>query len=118
MNYHAVAKSTVTLIAIALLFAGISAFAAPDQTSDDQVFTVTGVVMDAVSHDPISGAVVSIIGYEVNTETDAEGVFRLSNISEGDQTLVIQADGYEYTELEVVVGEAEPEIEVFLYERE
>ncbi len=118
MNFHAMVKTIITLVGIAFLFAGISAFASPNLSADDEEFTLSGLVLDAESNEPIAGVLVSMVGHQENIETDSDGLFSFANVSEGEHTLVFQASGYEYTELELYVTEDQAEIKVFLNKSE
>ncbi|MCH8556923.1 MAG: carboxypeptidase-like regulatory domain-containing protein [Balneolia bacterium] len=122
MTFSKIIKSTVTLLSIAMIFAGLSAFAAPqvlsDATADGDDYTLSGIVVDAESNEPISGVLVGMIGNQDVVETTSDGTFVFESVSEGEHTLIFQADGYEYTEIEVEVAGEDTQVEVALKKAE
>ena len=62
-------------------------------------FRVT--VKDQETRQPVVGAKVSVKGTEVSAVTDADGVARLTNVPDGEQTVEIFSVGYETGELKV-----------------
>ncbi|MDQ6472415.1 TonB-dependent receptor [Flavobacterium sp. LHD-80] len=73
-----------------------------------QTGTVKGKIVDKQSEKPISGAIVSLAGNDnIQAVSDVEGVFKLTNIPLGRQTLNIRFSGYEDTsiaDLDVTTG--------------
>lgn len=69
---------------------------------------ITGEVSDAVSLDPIAGAIVDVIGTDRTTETDASGRFRIEGIAPGTYTLEATQLGYFAETSVVTVIEAQP----------
>lgn len=73
-----------------------------------QTGIVKGKIVDKQSEKPISGAVISLAGNDnIQAVSDAEGVFRLTNIPLGRQTLNISFSGYEVTsiaDLDITTG--------------
>jgi TonB-dependent receptor len=64
---------------------------------------ITGEVSDAVSLDPLKGAIVDVIGTGRTVETDAAGRFRIEGIAEGTYTLEASMLGY-FAETSVVTA--------------
>jgi iron complex outermembrane receptor protein/outer membrane receptor for ferrienterochelin and colicins len=62
-------------------------------------FKVT--VKDRETREPVVGAKVSVKGAEISAVTDADGVARLTNVPDGEQTVEIFSAGYEAGELRV-----------------
>ena len=59
---------------------------------------ITGTVVDAESNSPLPGATVVIKGTQIGTTTDFDGLFSISDASEGD-TLVITFIGFDAAEV-------------------
>jgi len=59
---------------------------------------ITGTVVDAESNSPLPGATVVIKGTQIGTTTDFDGLFSISEASEGD-TLVITFIGFDAAEV-------------------
>lgn len=57
--------------------------------------SITGVVLDKDTKQPVIGALVSIVGKQIGTATDSLGVFTIKNISTGTYLVEIRAIGYE-----------------------
>lgn len=66
-------------------------YTAPLEVVKQQVGSVTGTVVDA-SHAPINGATVSI--GQINTTTNEQGAFTLTNVQTGIQSIKASASGY------------------------
>ncbi len=64
---------------------------------------ITGTVVDAESNSPLPGATVVIKGTQIGTTTDFDGLFSISDASEGD-TLVITFIGFDAAEVEAFDG--------------
>ena len=62
-------------------------------------FDVT--VRDQETKEPVAGAKVSVKGTEVSAETGADGVARLTNVPDGEQTVEVFSVGYETAELKL-----------------
>ncbi len=63
--------------------------------------SIYGIVTDAETGDPLTGATVLILGTNIGTATDIEGRFRLRRVPSGDQILRINFIGYEPFEEEI-----------------
>jgi hypothetical protein len=66
-----------------------------------QKSTLTGTIVDKESNLPLVGATVSIKGTTNGTITDTEGIYKLSNIAEGTNTVVFSFIGYSSFEKDV-----------------
>lgn len=56
--------------------------------------TLKGVVLHATTSEPIPGAIVEVVGTGLSTTTDALGVFVITNMPDGTQTLHTSASGF------------------------
>lgn len=70
--------------------------------SQENSSTITGLVQNQLSGDPISGASVYLSGTTIGTTTDKKGFFEIRNVKSGNYTLVASMIGYE-TELQQVM---------------
>jgi outer membrane receptor for ferrienterochelin and colicins len=68
-------------------------------------FQVT--VRDRETREPVAGARVSVKGTEISVVTGADGVARLANVPDGEQTVEIFSAGYETVELKVTFPPAQ-----------
>jgi outer membrane receptor protein involved in Fe transport len=75
------------LIGLLMIFSSVTSFA-----------QITGNVIDAETNEPLPGATVVIKGTQIGTTTDFDGLFSISEASEGD-TLVISYIGFSTTEV-------------------
>jgi len=57
--------------------------------------TVTGVVTDKATSDPIEGAQVALLATKASTETNSEGLYVFANVMPGFYDLTVSAEGYE-----------------------
>ena len=77
---------------------------------------IRGRIVDSVSKQPIEYATISLISKEGNkvidgTTTDTNGVFRLSNIADGNYKLLIYFIGYNNIEKsDVIISSSKPEL--------
>ena len=83
---------TVNMFAMNLSYAKSNSFASDHNT-------IKGIVSDSLSHDPLIGASVFIIGTSLGSATDPEGEFRINNIPEGTYTVRISYIGYSTKEI-------------------
>ncbi|HEX2210543.1 MAG TPA: alpha-2-macroglobulin family protein [Longimicrobium sp.] len=67
---------------------------------------VAGVVLEAHTRQPVTGARVTVEGTRVWTTTDASGRFRLTGVPAGRQTVVVSRAGLESARVPVQVGDA------------
>lgn len=68
------------------------------------VGVLRGVVLDSVSHQPVAGAQVLLVGTNRGVSTDASGVYTLSGVPEGPATLRVQRIGYAQSTIPVNVA--------------
>jgi len=66
-------------------------------------FSITGLVQDAETQQPIAGAVVSIVETEENTTTDEKGQYGLYNLDAGTYTIQVKMLGYQAVKQTVVI---------------
>ena len=85
--------STVLAGALVALGLGVSA-ALPAEAQAPPTATVRGLVVDARTTAPITGAVVSVQGIPLRTATGADGRFALTGVPVGDRTLRVAAIGF------------------------
>lgn len=64
---------------------------------------IYGIVTDAETGDPLTGATVIVRGTNIGTSTDIEGRFRLRRVPTGVQILAINYVGYEAFEEEIIL---------------
>jgi hypothetical protein len=67
---------------------------------------VNGRVIDAKTHGPVNGAIVSVGSLEVQ-HTVSDGSFLLEHVPTGTQTLLIQAPGYRTATLQLAVAKGQ-----------
>lgn len=73
---------------------------------DDPTGDVTGTVTDALSGDPIEGAIVTIAG-EDQVTTDANGMYEVLDVFTGTYQVVVAADEYIAVTEEIVIVEGD-----------
>ncbi|HEV2762003.1 MAG TPA: TonB-dependent receptor [Pyrinomonadaceae bacterium] len=73
-------------------------------SSAQSTFRVT--VKDQETKQPVAGAKVSVEGTEVSAVTDADGTAQLTNVPDGEQTVVVFSVGYETQELKLTFPQA------------
>ena len=96
----AVASSVRRLAAATLLFA----WAASTPLSAQAGGSVRGYVLDAESSAPVLGATVLVRNTPLRATTRADGAFAVPSAPEGTVTLVVIAQGFRTTELDVEAG--------------
>ncbi|MGR3812065.1 TonB-dependent receptor [Jiulongibacter sp. NS-SX5] len=79
------------LLAVAILCLSVAAIA---QNS------ISGTITDGTNDEALIGASVSVKGTAIGTTTDVEGKYTLSNVPNGDQTLVVSFIGFMEQEIE------------------
>jgi outer membrane receptor for ferrienterochelin and colicins len=65
---------------------------------------IAGVVLDSVSHEPLVGTNVVLVGTRMGTSTDANGRFVLAHLDSGSHTLRFTFIGYTSTERTMVLS--------------
>jgi len=93
ITYHSNKVLAVMFAALLVLLANVQLLA--------QAVTITGVVTEATSGQPVPGVNVLVKGTQTGTITDAEGKYTLQNVQQG-AVLVFSFIGYESSE--VIVG--------------
>lgn len=102
-----------SVVAIFICFASTQAFA--DQSGILlQEGTITGVVVDTSTDEPISGIEVELEGADKSAETNADGEFTINNLEAGEYTLVVEAEGYETWTQQIEITSDEVEVEIKL----
>ena len=91
---------TARLLSVALLPLLFLAGAAPPETG-----SIRGVVVDADTSDPLSGANVTVEGTEITVATDVDGRFALAGLPAGPARLEVAFIGYETQVVDVTVRE-------------
>ncbi len=89
----------------------VGAATAPGPTTSAPVTTasparaavVTGTVTDAATGETLIGAAVRVEGTALGAATDADGVYRLTRVPSGPQTVLVSYIGYREERVEVVV---------------
>ena len=92
------APALLALAALAFGAAGLRA-----QQPEPGPVVITGRVLDAASHEPIPGALVSIEGTRTAGVSDAEGRYRLARVPPGPQVLRAQRIGYALARFPITV---------------
>lgn len=64
-----------------------------------------GRVVDAVSYQPLSGAIITLQGSGMKAVSDTDGVFIFPHINSGKDILLISSSGYSLLEREIVIVE-------------
>ena len=85
------------VICVPVSFAGVFS------SSADQAGTLTGKVTDASTGDGLPGATVVIDGTAIGVATDSEGMFRLTQVPDGDQVIVVSYVGYKTERIEITI---------------
>lgn len=89
-----------TTLAIGLQIAGAGVASA-------QEGTISGRVVAAGTNEPLSGAVVTVIGAAQRTNTDAQGHFRIAGVSGTSVTLDVRRIGYRGERVSARVGQSD-----------
>jgi hypothetical protein len=65
--------------------------------------TITGVVKNSASNQPVSGATVTVAGTNLSTTSGGDGSYTLSNVPAGSQTLNVTKSGFRSATAQVTV---------------
>ncbi len=83
--------------------------------AQQQTGQVTGKILDAVTEEPLIGATVMLMQSAIGAATNQDGVYTLTRLPAGNQTLVVRFLGYETANVEVmVVAGQRVEFDIFL----
>jgi len=87
-----------SIIAACVLAVAITAFAAPPayaaRVMQQSTSMITGIVTDAHSKQPLPGASVVIVGTRFGAQTGADGRYRISGVTSGNQIVSARRFGY------------------------
>jgi TonB-dependent receptor len=94
---------SIVVVAILALFAPTAAAQAPTPASSG---VIEGRVTDGASGDSLPGARLTIPGSAIETSTDRQGLFRLTGVPAGQQTILVSYLGRrdETVDVEVIAG--------------
>ena len=87
---------------------------APTSTVLAQTGTITGVVTDSTTAEPIPGANVIVEGLGIGGATDVQGRFEIASVPVGEQTLAVSFIGYQTKNVPVDVQEGPNQVDVQL----
>ncbi len=99
------------IMAIALF--AMSAFTV-EQAVDEETATLSGIVVDVDSDEPIPNATLVLVGTDYSAETGTDGTFEFGEISAGEYELAVEADGYPEKVRNIVLEAGHNEIELEL----
>ena len=86
--------NTLKILAIAsLVLLATGAFQSAEKTG-----TVSGIVTDAATHQPVQGASVIILGTKFGTVTSVSGEFAIKDVPVGRHTLQVSLAGFLFRE--------------------
>lgn len=102
-----------SVVAIFISFASTQAFADQSEILLEEG-TITGVVVDASTDEPISGVEVELERADKSAETNADGEFTINNLEAGAYTLIVEAEGYETWTQQIELTSQEAEVEIKL----
>jgi TonB-linked SusC/RagA family outer membrane protein len=99
----------IGLRAILCVAATLALWSAGVGTADaQQTGTVQGVVVDATTQRPLTGAQVTIQGTQIGTLTNQQGRFQLINVPAGTHTLRVELVGYGASTRQITVVAGQP----------
>jgi len=104
----------LALTAAAVFLVGVAPLGAQQPTAPAGTVTLTGVVRDATTGEPLRAAFLSVGDRGPRTISDAQGRFRLVGVPTGTHDVAVQLFGYRDLELRVVVTDAPQPLEVRL----
>src|SRR5690554_2259171 len=91
-------RRIASLVAL-LLFAAMPAMA--------QEGSITGLVTDATTGEPVPGVNIILLGLDMGTATDAQGQYTLTRVPAGTHTIQATYIGYETYEARITVSDGE-----------
>ncbi|MCC5906107.1 MAG: TonB-dependent receptor [Balneolaceae bacterium] len=95
-------KTEIIAVILTILLTLVMAIDLTAQSENNRA-SIYGIVTDAETGDPLTGATVVVRGTNIGTSTDIEGRFRLRRVPAGTQKLTINYIGYEAFEEEIVL---------------
>jgi TonB-dependent receptor len=95
-------KTEIIAVLLTILLTLVMAVDLSAQSENNRA-SIYGIVTDAETGDPLTGATVVVRGTNIGTSTDIEGRFRLRRVPAGTQILTINYVGYEAFEEEIVL---------------
>ncbi len=95
-NQRACSPRKYALLAVCAIFALVTVWSPVQAQNADSAISASGIVVDARTNDPVSGAAVRIAGTTRGTAADGDGRFTLSLFAStaGSDSLTISALGY------------------------
>ena len=94
-------RMSCAVLALALLAGSVPTPAAA------QTRTITGIITDAGTGQPLEGARVSVRGTTLTTTTSVGGTFTLGNVPPGNVVIAIRRIGHNYVDLPLAAGETQ-----------
>ncbi len=79
---------------VAGVFLVLGVFQVPQHLEAQQTGTVSGTVLEAMTHEPVSSAQVTVAGTDLGALSDAEGAYRIEGVPVGPGEIRIQRLGY------------------------
>ena len=67
--------------------------------------SLSGVISDSETGEPVPGAIVKLVGYEIGTVSDDNGRFNLDGLPLGERQIAVSQTGYNITKTRVNVGQ-------------
>ena len=92
-------RLSCAVVALALLFAADPVTA--------QTRTISGIVTDAATGQPLEGARVGVRGTSLGTTTNAAGIFTLGNVPQGNVVVAIRRIGSNFADIPLPAGQSE-----------
>ena len=71
-----------------------------------QNISLTGFIVDSEDDEPLIGASVKVIGQNIGSVTDLSGKFKITNLKEGEYSIIISYVGYIDKELKININKA------------
>ena len=92
LSLRAVFLCSVVLFFHSLAFGSVAV--PSDNTSISMIGTITGRVIDAATGEGLPGATVIVEGTAIGVATDTDGSFRLAQVPDGQQVIIVSYVGY------------------------
>src|SRR5450432_4209163 len=78
--------------------------------------TIKGVVLDSKTHEPLTGAIVSLKGTDYNSTAGLDGSFAIKNVPAGSYVIFSHFIGYTAFEKEILITDDQSLTETILLE--